>query len=163
MYFQSKDAPAAFTRLTNVPDAVGRYTALDITVNRRWKGDYMFGGSAVFSKNYGTFDDSGADPGRGQFQTPNFLTNRDGSRQAFDRPLVVKLWGSVMLPGKVRTSFNFLQTSGAPWNRTVTVQPPAAWAAGALGSGAREGTQSTVSMSTGVPSWTVRDLSLIHI
>ena len=42
---------------------------------------------------------------------------------------MVKLWGSVMLPGKVRTSFNFLQTSGAPWNRTVTVQPPAAWAA----------------------------------
>ncbi len=129
LYFQSQGAPARFTRLTNVPDAVGRYTALDITVNRRWKGDYMLGGSVVFSKNYGTYDESGADPGRGQFQTPNFLTNRAGARQAFDRPLVVKLWGSVMLPGKVRTSFNFIQSSGAPWNRTVTVQPPAQWAA----------------------------------
>lgn len=129
MYFQSQNAPATFTRLTNVPDAIGRYTSLDITVNRRWKGDFMLGGSAVFSKNYGTFDESGADPGRGQFQTPNFITNRAGSRQSFDRPLVVKLWGSVKLPGKLRGSFNFLQSSGAPWNRTVTVQPPAAWAA----------------------------------
>jgi hypothetical protein len=128
MYFQRKDAPARFTRLTNVPDAVARYTALDITVNRRWKGDYMFGGSVVFSKNYGTYEIAG-DTGRGQFQSPNFLTNRDGSRQPFDRPVVVKLWGSVMLPGKLRTSFNFIQTNGAPWNRTVSVQPPAQWAA----------------------------------
>jgi hypothetical protein len=76
-----------------------------------------------------TFDESGADRGGGQFQTPNFITNRAGSRQSFDRPVVVKLWGSVKLPGKLRGSFNFLQSSGAPWNRTVTVQPPAAWAA----------------------------------
>jgi hypothetical protein len=129
MYFQSNDAPASFTRLTNVPDAVSRYAALDITVNRRWKGDFMLGGSVVFSKNYGNFDESGADPGFGQFQTPNFATNREDARQVFDRPLVVKLWGSVMLPGDVRTSFNFLMSSGAPWNRTVSVQPPAQWAA----------------------------------
>ena len=127
VYFQSKDAPARFTRLTNVPDAVARYAALDITANRRWKGDFMFGGSVVFSKNYGTYEIAG-DTGRGQFQSPNFLTNRDGSRQPFDRPVVVKLWGSVMLPGEVRTSFNFIQSQAAPWNRTVTVQPPASWA-----------------------------------
>ena len=129
MYFQSTDAPARFTRLTNVPDeATARYTALDITVNRRWKGNFLLGGSVVFSKNYGTYGIAG-DTGFGQFQDPNFPINREDARQPFDRPVVVKLWGSVMLPGQVRASFNFIQSQGAPWNRTVTVRPPAAWAA----------------------------------
>ncbi|HUG52268.1 MAG TPA: carboxypeptidase regulatory-like domain-containing protein [Vicinamibacteria bacterium] len=129
MYFQARNAPARFTRLTNAPEATTRYTALDLTVNRRWKGDWMLGGSVVFSKNYGTYEASGS-PGRGQFQDPNFLINREGARQPFDRPFVLKLWGSFLLPAQVRASFNFIQTSGSPWNRTVTVQPPAAWAAG---------------------------------
>src|SRR5207249_493688 len=62
-------------------------------------------------------------------QTPNYAINRADARQPFDRPVVVKLWGSVALPAKVRGSYNFIYTQGAPWNRTVTVRPPAAWAA----------------------------------
>jgi hypothetical protein len=127
-YFQKTNAPAAFTRLTNVPEAIARYQALEFTVNKRWNGHYLLGGSVVFSKNYGTYDIAGSD-GRGQFQTPNFLVNRDDARQPFDRPIVVKVWGSVSLPAGVRGSYNFIYTQGAPWNRTVTIQPPAAWAA----------------------------------
>lgn len=128
VYFQRQNAPASFARLTNVPEATARYTALDLTAQRRWKGDWMVGGSLVLSKNYGTYEIAGG-TGRGQFQTPNFLTNREDARQPFDRPVAVKLWGSVMLPARIRSSFNFIYTDGAPWNRTVTIQPPASWAA----------------------------------
>lgn len=128
VHFQRQNAPASFTRLTNVPNAIARYTALDITAHRRWKDNWMVGGSVVFSKNYGTYDIAGG-TGRGQFQTPNFLINRDDARQPFDRPVVVKMWGSVMLPWQIRSSFNFIYSDGAPWNRTVTIQPPAGWAA----------------------------------
>ena len=128
VYFQKKNAPDVFTRLTNVPQATARYQALELTTNKRWNGHYMLGGSVVFSKNYGNYQISGG-PGLGQFQTPNYEINRGDSRQTFDRPIVVKLWGSVSLPAGVRGSFNFISTKGAPYNRTVTVRPPAAWAA----------------------------------
>lgn len=127
-YFQKANAPAAFNRLTNIPDATAKYTALDITASRRWKGDWMVGGSVVLAKNYGSYEIAGA-TGRGQFGSPNFLTNREDARQPFDRPVQVKLWGSVMLPARVLSSFNFIYFDGSPWNRTVTVQPPAGWAA----------------------------------
>lgn len=128
VYFQRQNAPASFTRLANVPEATAKYTALDLTAQRRWKDGWMAGGSVVFSKNYGNYEISGG-TGRGQFQTPNFLINRQDARQPFDRPVVVKMWGSVMLPAKIRSSFNFIYSDGAPWNRTVTIQPPSAWAA----------------------------------
>ncbi|HUG53034.1 MAG TPA: TonB-dependent receptor [Vicinamibacteria bacterium] len=128
VFFQRNNAPAAFNRLTNVPEAVARYQALDLTLNKRWNGRYLLGGSVVFSKNFGNYEIAGG-TGRGQFQTPNFLINREDARQPFDRPVVVKLWGSVSMPAGVRASYNFIYAQGAPWNRTVTVQPPAAWAA----------------------------------
>ena len=128
LYFQKTNSPAAFTRITNI-DAKARYQALELTTNKRWNGRYMVGGSVVFSKNYGDYEVSGANDGLGQFQTPNYVVNRGDSREPFDRPVVVKLFGSVKMPAEVRMSYNFFYTAGAPWNRTVTVQPPAAWAA----------------------------------
>lgn len=129
VYYQKTNAPAAFTRVTNVEDATARYQGLEITTNKRWNGRYLLGGSVVFSKNYGDYEVWGNNNGLNQFQTPNYETNRGNSREPFDRPFVAKLWGSVMLPSEVRVSFNFLATQGAPWNRTVTVQPPSSWAA----------------------------------
>jgi hypothetical protein len=128
VYFQKTNAPASFTRVTNV-DSEARYQALEITTNKRWNGRYMVGGSVVFSKNYGDYEIWGNNNGLGQFQTPNYGVNRGDSLQPFDRPVVVKLWGSVLMPQAVRLSYNFFYTSGTPWNRTVTVAPPAAWAA----------------------------------
>lgn len=128
-YFQRTNAPASFTRITNIEDATARYQALEVTANKRWNGRYMVGGSIVFSKNYGDYEVWGNNNGLGQFQTPNYATNRGDSREPFDRPIVAKLWGSVMMPAELRLSYNFIYTQGAPWNRTVTVQPPAAWAA----------------------------------
>jgi hypothetical protein len=128
VYFQKTNAPAAFTRVTNV-DAKARYQALEVTTNKRWNGRYMVGGSVVFSKNFGDYEVLGNNNGYGQFQTPNYAINRGDSREPFDRPVVVKLFGSVLMPQAVRLSYNFFYTSGTPWNRTVTVAPPAAWAA----------------------------------
>ncbi len=128
VYFQKANAPASFTRVTNI-DAKAHYQALELTTNKRWNGRYMLGGSVVFSKNYGNYEVWGNNNGLGQFQTPNYAVNRGDSLEPFDRPVVVKLWGSVLMPQAVRLSYNFFYTSGAPWNRTVTVAPPAAWAA----------------------------------
>jgi hypothetical protein len=128
VYFQKTNAPAAFNRVTNVEQAEAKYQALELTTNKRWNGKYMVGGSVVFSKNYGNYEVLGDDNGLNQFQTPNYEVNRGSSREPFDRPIVAKLWGSVSLPAGVRGSFNFIYTQGAPWNRTVTVQPPSSWA-----------------------------------
>ena len=128
VYFQKTNAPAAFTRVTNVDKAEATYQALELTANKRWNGKYMVGGSVVLSKNSGNYEILGDNNGLDQFQTPNYEVNRTDSREPFDRPVVVKLFGSVALPVGVRGSFNFRFIQGAPWNRTVTVQPPAAWA-----------------------------------
>jgi hypothetical protein len=79
------------------------------------------------SKDYGTFPlNSGFT--YGMFQSPNYLVNRDG-RLPFDRPVQVKLWGSTTLPYRVIGSLFYQFATGTPYNRTVTVVPPASWAA----------------------------------
>jgi hypothetical protein len=64
----------------------------------------------------------------GFFQTPNYAINRMG-RIAVDRPIQVKLWGSAALPFQTQASFFYTFLNGTPWGRTVTIQPPASWAA----------------------------------
>ena len=58
----------------------------------------MVGGSVVLSKNSGNYEILGDTNGLDQFQTPNYEVNRADSREPFDRPVVVKLFGSVALP-----------------------------------------------------------------
>jgi hypothetical protein len=89
--------------------------------------NWQLGGSVVFSKMAGNYPGTSSSP-TGFFRTPNYYTNRDG-RIAVDRPLQTKLWGSAMLPYQMQASFFYLFMSGTPWARTVTVVPPAAWAA----------------------------------
>lgn len=127
LYFQKTNAPASFTRLTNIPEASAVYNALDITLNRRLADGWQLGGSVVFSKLSGTYP-LNIGNAYGFFQTPNFLVNRDG-RLPFDRPVQVKTWGSFTLPYQVVGSFFYSYLSGSPWARTVSVIPPAEWAA----------------------------------
>jgi hypothetical protein len=42
---------------------------------------------------------------------------------------LIKLFGTFTLPYRFLVSFFYRHEDGAPWNRTVTVVPPAAWAA----------------------------------
>jgi hypothetical protein len=134
MYFQKVNAPALFRRLTNVPGGYARYQAVNMTVNRRMSDGWQLGASLVLSKNYGNYPVDGSLGGK--FQTPNYILNRNG-RQSFDRPVQVKLWGSLTLPYQVVGSIFYNFASGVPWQRTVTVMPPAEWAAanGTLTSG----------------------------
>ncbi len=127
MYFRKADSPAQFTRLTNIPDATARYTALDLTLNKRMSHNWQLGGSVVFSKMAGTYPGTSSSP-YGYFRTPDYLINRDG-RIGVDRPLQVKLWGSAMMPYQLQASFFFTYLEGTPWARSVTVVPPSGWAA----------------------------------
>ncbi len=127
LYYQKANAPELFTRLTNISDATAKYQGLDITLNKRMSHGWQMGTSLVLSKDYGTFPlNSGFT--YGMFQSPNYLVNRDG-RLPFDRPVQVKLWGSATLPYQVVGSLFYRFASGTPYNRTISVVPPAAWAA----------------------------------
>lgn len=119
MYFQSKDAPDEFARLTNIPEAKHRYQALEFSLKKRMSHGWQLGGSVVISKLKGT---------TGGFRNPNNYVNSEGDL-AFSRPLLIKLFGTFTLPYRFLVSFFYVHSSGAPWNRTVTVDPPAAWAA----------------------------------
>lgn len=123
MYFQSKDAPDEFDRFTNIPEAKNRYQGVELTFNKRMSHGWQLGGSVVFSKLKGTYDYSTS-----SFRNPNYYVNRDGDLSN-SRPLLIKLFGTFTLPYRFLVSFFYRHEDGAPWNRTVTVVPPAAWAA----------------------------------
>lgn len=127
VYFQRRTAPAAFRRLTNVPEAKATYDAITISATRRMFRGWQLGSSLVLSRNEGNYAIAGGSL-YGQFADPNYSVNRFG-RQPFDRPVQVKLWGSVALPFQVVGSYFYNFASGSPWARTVTVIPPATWAA----------------------------------
>jgi hypothetical protein len=62
--------------------------------------------------------------------TPNTFTNISETDTLYlDRPLVARLAGTVRFPWSIYASVLFKAQSGAPWARTVTVLPPADWAA----------------------------------
>ena len=127
VYFRKTDAPDQFSRLTNIEGAKARYTAVDFSLNKRMSNNWQFGGSVVISRMAGNYPGTSGAP-TGFFRTPNYRTNRDG-RIAVDRPIQLKLWGSAMLPYGLQASYFYTFLNGTPWNRTVSVIPPADWAA----------------------------------
>jgi hypothetical protein len=65
---------------------------------------------------------------QGTFYDANAFVNSYGN-MPFSRPIMAKLYGTVRLPYDFMFSFIFMHTDGPPWGRTVSVQPPEAWAA----------------------------------
>ena len=53
----------------------------------------------------------------------NYFVNQDG-RLSSDRPIVIKLQGSVLLPLDFMVSIYYNHFSGVPWGRTLTIQTP---------------------------------------
>ncbi|MBP7569492.1 MAG: TonB-dependent receptor [Acidobacteria bacterium] len=127
VYFRKSDSPDQFSRLTNIDGAKARYTAVDFTLNKRMSNNWQFGGSLVLSRMAGNYPGTSGAPA-GFFRTPNYRVNRDG-RIGVDQPIQIKLWGSAMLPFGMQASYFYRYLTGTPWNRTVTVIPPADWAA----------------------------------
>ena len=133
VYFVSNNAPAAlFYAFQNIPEAMRKYQALEITFEKRMSHGWQLAGSITLSKNYGNYPGSyGASWGwAGACDTPNWFVNRgEDARVPEDRPLLIKLNGSFNLPYGFVASFYYTHFDGAPWGRTITVYPPAGWAA----------------------------------
>ncbi len=130
MYFLSKSAPALWLTMANVPEAKRKYQAFELSFNKRMSNGWQLGGSVVLSKMEGNIGGGyGVSWGwSGAFNNANYLVNNYG-RLDFDRPVVIKLFGTFELPYKIFASFFFNHYDGAPFQRTVTIYPPAAWAA----------------------------------
>ncbi len=127
-YVRSNASPEPFTRFTNVPELVRKYWAVELIFNKRMADGWQFGGSVVYSKAYGNiggwYGDSWGWSGLGS--TPNSYVNSYG-RINTDRPLQIKLYGTVQLPLRIFLSGFYQYQDGAPWTRYVSIRPPTAW------------------------------------
>jgi len=131
LYFMSQNAPwqNQFTAVVNVPEAKRKYQALELTFSKRHARGWSLGGSVVLSKTMGNNSELyGSVWGYSTaYDDANFFVNSYG-RTPYDRPLMIKLYGSFDIPWGFVASFFAIYNSGTPWARTVTVVPPAVWA-----------------------------------
>ena len=128
IYAKSLAAPPVFLQLRNVPELERKYRALEFVFNKRMAQGWQLAGSLVLSKtegNLGGFAD-GTTGFTEAANTPNFFINRYG-RLDTDRPLQIKLMGSVELPMRFWLSAYFRYQSGRPWQRSAQILPPADW------------------------------------
>ncbi|MCX7975036.1 MAG: carboxypeptidase regulatory-like domain-containing protein [Candidatus Aminicenantes bacterium] len=127
-YVLSNDAPPTLYHLTNVPELVRKYWAFELIFNKRMSEGWQLSGSVVYSKAYGNiggwFGESWGWSGAGD--SPNWFVNRWG-RQSVDRPLQIKLMGTVQLPYRIYLSGYYQYFSGSPWERSASIRPPTAW------------------------------------
>jgi hypothetical protein len=126
VYGLRADAPFTQRFRTNVDFIERKYQGVEVTANKRMSNGWQLSGSVTYSKTYGNL---GGDWGiwrgdRGGFLSPNGLVNRSG-RTNYDRPLIVKLMGTAVLPFNVILSAFYSHYDGSPTNRTMTVYLPA--------------------------------------
>jgi hypothetical protein len=130
LYARSIDAPPALLQLRNVPELERKYRALKFAFHKRMARGWQLAGSLVLSRaqgNLGGFADETAGLTEAA-DSPNFFVNRFG-RLDTDRPLQVKLMGTVELPFRIWLSALFHYQSGRPWQRWAKMLPPADWCA----------------------------------
>ena len=132
VYFPSTGAPAAFDRIQKVPELSRKYRGLEFSFRKRMSHNWQLFGSIVWSRSTGTTDLASplamglASP----VLTPNSFVNvPSGSRTDMDRPLSIKVMGTVRFKWDIFLSAYYRFTSGAAWARSVTITPPADWAA----------------------------------
>ncbi|MCI4445296.1 MAG: hypothetical protein JHC32_04645, partial [Candidatus Aminicenantes bacterium] len=114
---------------TNVPEASWKFHSFEINFNKRMSNGWQLGGSVNFSKNTGNYPVKvESSYSFGNFYSANSFVNSYGELP-YSYPLVIKLYGTFKLPYEFMFSFIFLHIDGSPWCRTVTVVPPADWAA----------------------------------
>jgi len=129
MYFLSNDAPDQFRRLTNVPEAKLKYDSIEISFDKRLAKGWQLGGSVNYTKLNGNYSLGYASwASQGVFSSPNSFVNAYGE-MSYSRPIVIKLYGTFNMPYGFLFSFFYTHYDGSPWGRTVTVRPPADWAA----------------------------------
>ncbi len=128
VYIQSHDAPPLFSRLTNSSELKRKYWALEFLFSKRMADGWQFKGSVIYSKAYGNigswFNESSG--WSNASNGPNFFVNSYG-RTSADRPLQIKLMGTVKLPFRIFLSAYYRYFSGAPWERRAYIRPPEDW------------------------------------
>ncbi|MBS3819967.1 TonB-dependent receptor, partial [bacterium] len=128
IYVRKEDAPPIFYRLQNPEELERKYWALEFTFRKRMSNGWQFNGSVVYSKAYGQIGGwYGESWGwSGASDSPNWYVNRSG-RLSVDRPLQIKLMGTVELPYRVFLSGYFRYFSGSPYARNASIEPPSDW------------------------------------
>lgn len=132
LYLPSTDAPDFFERIENVPELKARYRTVEISLRKRMSHGWQLFGSLALNRATGTTTvasrwSAGNSP---VMLTPNsFLNISETDRLLWDRPFVAKLAGTFRLGWGFTASALLKAQSGAPWARTVTIIPPADWAA----------------------------------
>ena len=132
VYLRSTTAPASFDRIQSVPELSWKYRGLEFSFRKRMSHNWQAYGSLVWSRTTGTAGlasllSQGLDS---PVLTPNSFVNVDpSSRSPLDRPLAVRLMGTVRFKYDFYLSAYYRFMSGLPYGRTVTVVPPSAWAA----------------------------------
>ncbi len=103
------------------PEAAKRdYTAGVLTFEKRMSNGWQLQGSILYSSFKGNvFAGYGDTEGQeSSFNSPNYVINNYG-RMNFDRPLQIKVMGSVILPFDIILTGYFQHRSGSPWRRTI--------------------------------------------
>jgi len=132
LYLPSATAPAFFERIENVPELTARYRSLEFSFHKRMSHSWQAFGSLTWNRATGTATvasrwSAGNSP---VLLTPNSFTNIAATdRLLQDRPLVARLAGTVRFGWDIYASVLLKAQSGSPWARTVTIIPPADWAA----------------------------------
>jgi hypothetical protein len=128
----SSTAPAFFERIENVPELTARYRSLEFSFRKKMSHNWQAFGSLTWNQATGTTSvasrwSAGNSP---VLLTPNSFTNVAATdRLLQDRPFVARLAGTVRFGWDIFASVLFKAQSGSPWARTVTIIPPADWAA----------------------------------
>jgi len=110
---------------TNVKEAFRKYTALELILNKRMSNKWQLLASLVWSKAWGNIGGwtEATSASSFYFNTPNSRVNAEG-RLEYDRPLNIKIQGSVLLPYEFELGCFYHYQSGIPWRRTITVYVP---------------------------------------
>jgi hypothetical protein len=127
-YVRKADAPDLFYRASNLPELKRKYRALEFIFNKRMAKGWQLAGSVVYSKAYGHIGAWYAETyGWSDYgDTPNEFVNAYG-RTGNDRPLQIKLMGTVQLPYNIFLSGYYRFFSGGPWVRSGYILPPLSW------------------------------------
>jgi len=134
VYALKKGSQSPFLYKTNVEQARRKYWGVEFIMFKRMANNWQLSGSVTYSKSYGNVRSGGWDTtgATGLFTNPNNLINSWG-RGTWDRPLIIKLTGTVILPFGINVSAFYRHLTGAPFeregrtalNRTLTVYFPA--------------------------------------
>ena len=121
VYALADYAPTRTYHGVNPPEAKRTYTALVLTFDKRMSNRWQLQGSILYSAFKGNaLPTYSATEGESSlFDNPNVMINSYG-RVSYDRPLQIKLMGTVMLPLDIVLTGYFQHRSGSAWRRTIS-------------------------------------------